>query len=220
MGGLTHDPAFQATTFVVIDFETTTPTGHPAQPIEVAALALRCTDGQWVEAGRSTSLIRPPGFAPVTPADTAQTGLTAHELEQAPTPAEALSALDRRFTADRPYLLVAQHATTEANVIHHQRAHCPALARIDLLDTIPLAKHLVPGLLNYRLDTLLAHFGIPQPPDRHRAPADVDVTAQLFLRLIAAAKDSPQLSDLAALVKLAGRTARCNQPAQEELFDL
>lgn len=87
MGDLTTDSSFLATTFVVIDFETTTPTGHLAQPIEVAALALRYQDGAWKETGRSTSLIRPPAFAPVTPADTAQTGLTAEQLQHAPTPA-------------------------------------------------------------------------------------------------------------------------------------
>ena len=47
MGSLTEDPAFLATTFVVVDFETTTPTGHPAQPVEVAALALRYRHGAW-----------------------------------------------------------------------------------------------------------------------------------------------------------------------------
>jgi hypothetical protein len=60
MGSLTEDPAFLATTFVVIDFEATTPAGHPAQPIEVAALALRYRQCAWVRAGISTSLIRPP----------------------------------------------------------------------------------------------------------------------------------------------------------------
>jgi DNA polymerase III subunit epsilon len=107
MGSLTEDPAFFATTFVVIDFETTTPSGYPAQPIEVAALALRYQQRAWARVGTSTSLIRPPAFAPVTPADTAQTGLAPGQLMQAPTPAEALGALDRRFTPDAPYLLVA-----------------------------------------------------------------------------------------------------------------
>src|ERR1039457_3278497 len=93
MGGLTEDPAFLATTFVVIDFETTTPAGYPAQPIEVAALALRYQDGAWKAAGRSASLIRPPAFAPVTPADTAQTGLTPEHLRQAPSPAGPPGAL-------------------------------------------------------------------------------------------------------------------------------
>jgi DNA polymerase-3 subunit epsilon len=220
MGGLTKDLAFRETTFVVIDFETTTPTGYPAQPIEVAALALRYEHSMWKETGRTTSLIRPPAFAPVTPADTTQTGLTAEQLQQAPTPAEALGALDQRLTSGTPYLLVAQHASTEAGVIHHQAEHCPTLARTDFLDTIPLAKHLVPNLPNYKLDTLLAHFGIPQPAHRHRAHADVDVTAQVFLRLISAADEDPQLGGLSALVKTAGRTAKLNQPVQSGLFDL
>ncbi|WP_372412701.1 PolC-type DNA polymerase III [Streptomyces luteireticuli] len=220
MGGLTEDPDFLATTFVVIDFETTTPAGYPAQPIEVAALALRYEAGAWKETGRSQSLIRPPTFAPVTPADTAQTGLTPEQLQQAPSPAEALGALDRRLTAGTPYLLVAQHAATEAGVIHNQAEHCPTLARTDFLDTIPLAKHLIPGLPNYKLDTLLAHFGIQQPADRHRAYADVDVTAQVLLRLISAANENAGLGDLAALVKIAGRTAKLNMPTQTGLFDI
>lgn len=220
MGGLTDDSAFRATTFVVIDFETTTPTGYPPQPIEVAVLALRYGEGGWKETGRSASLIRPPAFAPVTPADTAQTGLTADQLSQAPTTAEALGALDRRFTVGTPYLLVAQHAATEANVIHNQREHCPTLARLDFLDTIPLAKHCVPGLANYRLDTLLAHFTIRQPVDRHRAPADVDITAQVFLRLVALTQENGQVEDLAALLKIAGRTAKRNKPVQDGLFNI
>jgi DNA polymerase-3 subunit epsilon len=220
MSGLTEDVAFRATTFVVIDFEATTPTGYPSQPTEVAVLALRHGDGGWQETGRGTSLIRPPEFAPVTPADTAQTGLTAEQLRTAPTPAEALAALDRRFRGDAPYLLVAQHAATEANIIYNQREHCPILARINLLDTIPLAKRCVPGLVNYRLDTLLAHLGIAHPPDRHRAAADVDVTAQVFLQLIALAHKDDRIDSLADLVRIAGRTARCNTPIQDELFAL
>ncbi|WP_433435379.1 3'-5' exonuclease [Nonomuraea sp. CA-141351] len=221
MGGLTEDPAFLATTFVVIDFEATTPKGYPAQPIEVAALALRYEEGAWTAACRPfASLIRPPAFAPVTPAVTAQTGLTVEQVNQAPSPAQALGALDRRFAAGKQYLLVAQHAATEANIIYNQREHCPALARIDLLDTIPLAKYVVPGLPSYQLDMLLAHFCIKQPADRHRAYADVDVTAQVFVRLVSAADEGGQLSDLAALVKIAGRTAKCNMPAQGGLFDI
>lgn len=220
MGGLTHDPAFLTTTFVIIDFEATTPAGHPAQPIEVAALALRHEEGVWKEVGRSASLIRPPAFAPVTAANTAQSGLTPEHFRQAPTPAEALGTLDRRFTAGTPYLMVAQHAATEANIIHNQRDHCPTLARIDFLDTIPLAKHLISNLANYTLDTLLRHFAIPRPADRHRADADASITAEVFMRLIEAADKTGHVHDLAALVKIAGRTAKCNKPTQEGLFDL
>jgi DNA polymerase III subunit epsilon len=218
MGSLTEDPAFLATTFVVVDFEATTPTGHPAQPVEVAALALRYRHGAWERAGTFTSLIKPPAFAPVTPAHTAQTGITAEQVAQAPAPAEALGALDRRFTAGTPYLLVAHHAATEAGIIFNQREHCPALARVDFIDTVTLARKIIPDLPNHKLDMLLAHFSIKHPADRHRAYADVEVTAQVFFRLIRAADDTPQFSGLKALVKAAGRTAKCNIPVQANLF--
>jgi DNA polymerase-3 subunit epsilon len=218
LGSLTEDPAFLATTFAVVDFETTTPTGHPAQPVEVAVLALRYRQSAWTRAGSFTSLMQPPAFAPVTPAHTAQTGITAEQVAQAPAPAVALGALDRRFTADTPYLLVAHHAATEAGVIYNQREHCRALACVDFIDTVAFARLVIPDLPNHKLDMLLAHFSIKHPADRHRAYADVEVTAQLFFRLIRAADDMHQFSSLAALTKAAGRTAKCNIPAQVPLF--
>ncbi|MEU4783200.1 3'-5' exonuclease [Nocardiopsis alba] len=220
MGSLTDDPDFLATTYVVIDFEATTPAGHPAQPIEVAALALRYEHGGWAEAGRFASLIRPPEFAPVTRFNTLHSGLTSEHLASAPTPAEALGALDRRFNPDSRYLLVAQHAATEAGLLYNQREHCPVAARIDLLDTIPLARCMVPGLADYRLDTLLGHYSIPLPADRHRAAADVRVTARVFTRLIEDADREGSVRDLTELVKVAGRTAKVGRPAQGELFTL
>ncbi|MEU2673285.1 hypothetical protein ABZ622_31360 [Streptomyces sp. NPDC007164] len=101
--------------------------------------------------------------------------------------------LDQRLTASTLYVLVAQHAVAEAGVIRHQPEHCPTLERADLHEAIPLAKHLVPNLSDCKLDTLPAQFGIRQPPDRHRAYANVDVTAQEFHRLISAAVKNPQL---------------------------
>jgi DNA polymerase III subunit epsilon len=218
MGSLTEDPAFLATTFVVVDFETTTPTGHPPQPVEVTALAFRWAQGAWARSGSFTSLIRPPAFAPVTPAHTAQTGITAEQVAQAPAPAEALGALDRRFAAGTPYLLVAHHAATEAGIIYNQREHCPALARVDLIDTVAFSRQVIPDLPDHKLDMLLAYFSIRRPADRHRAYADVGVTAQLFFRLIRAADDMPRFGSLAALMKTAGRTAKCNILTQAGLF--
>ena len=111
MGSLTEDPAFVATTFVIIDFETTTPAGHPAQPVEVAVLALRCRQGAWARAGSFTSLIQPPTFAPVTPAHTAQTGITAEQVAQAPAPAEApKAAAQKAKPAATKTVEIARHA--------------------------------------------------------------------------------------------------------------
>jgi DNA polymerase-3 subunit epsilon len=89
---------------------------------------------------------------------------------------------------------------------------------VDLLDTVAFARVVIPDLPNHKLDMLLAHFSIKHPPDRHRAYADVEVTAQLFFRLIRAADDTHQFSSLEALLKAAGRTAKCNIPTQASLF--
>ncbi|WP_441248237.1 3'-5' exonuclease [Kitasatospora sp. McL0602] len=183
MEELTKDPRF-ALTLIVIDFEGLTPAGRPAEPIEVAALALGPDGGRLLEEGRFESLMRPPADVPVTTMDTAQTGLTAAALATVPPAAEVMARLDAHLTRP-PYRLVAHHASTEAGLIARQTAHCPVLASTPLLDTIRLAKAILPGLGSYRLDNLLSHYGIPKPPDRHRAMPDVQVTAQLLTLLLA-----------------------------------
>ncbi|NUS88969.1 MAG: 3'-5' exonuclease, partial [Streptomyces sp.] len=69
-------------------------------------------------------------------------------------------------------------------IIARQAEHCPVLAATPLLDTLRLAKAVVPGLGSYGLDSLLGHYGIPKPAGRHRAMPDVEVTAQVLNRLV------------------------------------
>jgi hypothetical protein len=57
--GLMHDPEYRATTFIVIDFEATTPKGCRPEPIEVAALAVRDPGDGLAETG--TSRVISPG---------------------------------------------------------------------------------------------------------------------------------------------------------------
>uniref|UniRef100_A0AAU2K0H6 3'-5' exonuclease n=1 Tax=Streptomyces sp. NBC_00049 TaxID=2903617 RepID=A0AAU2K0H6_9ACTN len=218
MGALTDDPALREMTFVVIDFEGTTPAGHPPQPIEVAALALTFQGaGGWRENWAFESLMKPPSFAPLTALDSRQTGITEAMLADAPDPAEAMARLDECLRWG-PYVLVAHNASTEGNLIYHRRADCPVLAATDLLDTIPLAKHLLPDLESYKLDMLLGHYEIPRPADRHRAMADVRVTADVFSRLIAQADMAGTLRSLHTLMAVAGRRAKANEPVQTGLF--
>ncbi len=148
MTGLLRDPSLTALTLIVIDFEGLTPAGRPAEPTEVAALALRPEHGHLVEVGRFESLIRPPADVQVTARDVAQTGITTAMLSRADPAAAVLARLDTYLTAP-PYRLVAHHAPTEAGMIARQAAHCPRLAAVPLLDTIRLAKALLPGLGSY-----------------------------------------------------------------------
>lgn len=83
---------------IVIDFEALTPAGRPLEPIEVAALALRHSDGRWREQARFSALIRPPVDVPVTARCTALTGITAEMLAPARSAQEVLGELDRRRT--------------------------------------------------------------------------------------------------------------------------
>lgn len=213
---LTSDAAFTATTFVVIDFETTTPAGHRPEPIEVAALALRHDGAGLAEVFRFDALMQPPVHAPLTGFDIRQTGITPQMLVGRPPAASVLADLDARL-ANPPYRLVAHHAATEAGIIYDYQDSCKRLAATAFLDTLRLARARYPGLPSHRLDSLLDHLDILRPVNRHRAMPDVEATAALFMRLTepAGAGSWRSLDDLAAV---AGLPAKAAQPRQEALF--
>ncbi|MYT25562.1 3'-5' exonuclease [Streptomyces sp. SID7760] len=177
------DPRFAGTTLLVIDFEGLTPAGRPAEPVEVAVLALRPVDGRLAEVGRFEELMRPPADVRVTARDVQLKGITQQMVSSAALAAEVMARLEARLTAP-PYRLVAHHASTEAGIIARQAEYCPVLAATPLLDTLRLAKAVVPGLGSYGLDSLLGYYGIAKPAGRHRAMPDVEVTAQVLARLL------------------------------------
>ncbi|GAA3654700.1 hypothetical protein GCM10022224_017140 [Nonomuraea antimicrobica] len=181
---LYDDAAFAGHTYLVIDFEGLTPAGRPAVPVEVAVLALTVTVDGLSELWGFESLIAPPAEVPVTSFDVRMTGITKGMLATAAGPEQVMADLDRLLTAP-PYRLVAHHAPTEAGLIAHQRAHCPVLAAVPLLDTVRLARVLYPELLSHRLDDLVRYLRIEPPVRRHRAMPDVRATARVFERLVA-----------------------------------
>jgi DNA polymerase III alpha subunit (gram-positive type) len=211
---LRNDTELAATTFVVIDFETTTPRGAPAEPIDVAAVAVRLAGHHWTETFRFSRLIRPPEHAPVTAFDTGQTGITPEMVAKADPAAAVLTELDAHVTDDGSYLLVAHNASTEAGLIYNYRHACPNLAHLDLLDTVRLARAVYPELTSHRLDALLAHTGIPQPTNRHRALPDVQVTRALFSRMLGQAESARIWSSLADVRAAGLRVARAKQEEQ------
>jgi DNA polymerase III epsilon subunit-like protein len=205
--------ALREVTLVVIDFEYTTPAGFAPGPIEVAVQALRARDGRLERTAGWEALMRPPDDAPLTNFDSAQTGITPAMLSDQPPAGEVLATLNRRFTVG-PYVLIAHHAPAEAKILSAYREHCPNLARIDLIDTVRLARNLYPELPKHGLDDLLRHLRIPTPPNRHRAMADVQLTTELFIRM---ATDS-DWADLRELRGIAGYAADAAQPEQASLF--
>jgi DNA polymerase-3 subunit epsilon len=204
--------------FVVVDFETVTPKGRPAEPIELAAMrigpGLR-TDPQF----RFSRLIKPPDGAPITSFDTAQTGIRWEDVRDAPTASVVLTDLENRL-GDQGYLLVAQNARYEAGIIARFADVCPRMAATPFLDTVALAKQILPGLANYRLDSLAAHFRIAVPPGRHRALPDVELTARVFLGLLMSPGAMERLPDVAVLKQWAGIAKEpVKKASQASLFD-
>ncbi len=217
-GPLLDDGEFLATTFHVIDFETTTPRGYSPEPIEVAVISLRAHGTQLTETARFTELMRPPGHAPVTPFDTGQTGITTQMLATMPPASQVLAKLDTWLTSPQPWLLVAHHAPTEAAVLYNYRKCCPRLAATHLLDTVRLSRAVYPGLHSHGLDVLRDHLKIPRPPDRHRPLPDTQVTVQLFRRLIDEGAQAGLWDTLRQVRKAGGYEARATRPRQETLF--
>lgn len=213
---LADDPRFQNTHFVVLDFEDTTPKGASPEPIEVAALGLKHEPGSGpVRSGFSfQAFIKPPD--PFTLFDVAQTGITPADVADAGAASTVLRTLNDELP-EHPLLLVAHHAPTEAGILYTYREACPRLALTRIVDTRLLAKHVVPGLPAYDLDVLLAHYGIPQPPNRHRAMDDVTVTAALLRTLLTEAARRHQITTVTELTRVASRTPRAIQPTQLEL---
>ena len=203
----THGPGLElGCGIIVIDFEALTPAGRSLEPVEVAALALRHADGRWHEQARFSALMRPPDDVPVTSRFTALTGITAAMLAPARSAREVLGELDRRLSSP-PYRLVAHSAATEGSLIRRQGEHCPNLAATPLIDTIAMARAVIPGLASYRLDNVVAHYRIPPQPDRHRAMTDVELTTQIFTRLLADGAQAGCWHDLSSLDRVAGRAA-------------
>lgn len=216
---LKDDPPLAATTFVVIDFEGTTPAGSRPEPIDVAAMQLRLVGINWAEVGRFSALMRPPPHAPVTPFDTAQTGITPAMVADAPGAAHVLAELDTHLVDGSPYLLVAHNAHTEAGIIHDYGEYCPRLAHTDLLDTVRLARAVYPNLTSHTLNMLIDHLEIARLSGRHRALPDVAVTAAVFCRILAQADRDRLWSTLYEVWTVGGIKAKANRPQQDSLFD-
>ena len=129
-------------------------------------------------------------------------------LKPARSAGEVLGELDRRLAAP-PYRLVAHSAGTEGSLIRRQAEHCPNLAATPLIDTVAMARTVLPELGTHRLDAVLAHYEIPPQPGRHRAMTDVELTVEVFVRLLADGAHAGAWHDLPALERAAGRPAPC-----------
>ncbi|HVQ36334.1 MAG TPA: exonuclease domain-containing protein [Pyrinomonadaceae bacterium] len=162
--------------FVVVDIEATGAKMPPNRIMELGAYRIR---GRKI-VDSFVTLVNPeisiPRFV------IALTGITNEMVKQAPLFAEVAPQW-LEFVQDA--VLIAHNALFDTSFLNHEIARVfPGNRMINPnLCTVLLARRTVPGLTNYRLDTVADHFSIPIF-DRHRAGSDALATAEVFIRIL------------------------------------
>jgi predicted DnaQ family exonuclease/DinG family helicase len=162
-------------TCVSIDLEMTSARPENQEVIEIAAIKFH---GDRVLDSWST-LVRPRTAVPY--GVQVLTGIDPATLNRAPDLGEVAGRL-RAFVGDYP--LVAHTVSADVGCLRRQGV----VLDNPQYDTFELASILLPQMGSYSLASLAAHLEIPFP-QQHRAAHDALVTKQLFLRLLAMARE-------------------------------
>jgi DNA polymerase III epsilon subunit family exonuclease len=162
--------------FVVVDIEATGAKMPPNRIIELGAY--RVSGGRIVDS--FVTLVNPeisiPRFV------VALTGITNEMVKEAPLFATVVPQW-LEFVKDA--VLIAHNAPFDTNFLNHEISRVyPGHRMINPhLCTVTLSRRAVPGLANYRLETVADHFSIPITA-RHRAGSDAEATAEVFIKIL------------------------------------
>lgn len=174
---LTAEEPLAATTFVVVDLETTGGRTADSAITEIGAVKVR--GGEVL--GEFGTLVDPGG--PVPPFIAVLTGITDAMLVGAPKPAEVLPSFLEFATGA---VLVAHNAPFDTGFL---KAGCAELGlpwpRFRVVDTVTLARRALmrDEVANHKLGTLAAHFRTPNQPS-HRALDDARATVDVLHALL------------------------------------
>lgn len=167
--------------YVLIDFETVTPAGRTPLPIELAAVWITM-DSMTEPSILVNELIALPDPSLLTPADTRQTGITREMLANARSSIQVVEDLMSKIPP-RAYW-VAHNAGFDRAVLRGIDGIGLDVASARFLDTLRLARAVLPHQSSYSLDELAGVLGFRIPVDRHRALVDVLLTVQVFHALV------------------------------------
>jgi DNA polymerase-3 subunit epsilon len=154
------------TEFLVIDFETITTKGRSPEPIE---LGIQKINGFNIDTKASVSwLIQPPEGLRLSTFGAIQTGIKESDLVGKHSIDQVMKIVNNSCMK-KDYVFIAQNAKYEANILSYHTKKYQGIAKTPIMDTILLAKHVLPNLPNYKLDTLAHTLNLRIPEDRHRA---------------------------------------------------
>ena len=113
------------------------------------------------------------------------TGITPSMVEGKPSPAAVVSAFLESW-GDTPPVIVAHGVSTDLAFLRENAKRIGVdLPPLTAIDTVPLARIAIPGMPNYKLETLArALFPIQESDQFHRALTDAEMTRDLFLHCL------------------------------------
>ncbi|AUH50754.1 DNA polymerase III subunit epsilon [Chromobacterium sp. ATCC 53434] len=195
----------------VIDFETNGASpGRDCRATEIGVAMVE--DGRIVD--RFQSLMNAGVWVP--PMIERLTGISNAMLKDAP-PARQVMAEAARFVGDTP--LVAHNAGFDRKFWDYELAQLGLARRQDFACTVLLSRRLLPQAPDHKLGTLARWAGLPDTGRAHRALADAEMAAQLWLFLADTLGRQFHLADLdhALLCKLQKVAAAKIGPYLKEL---
>ena len=159
--------------YVIFDVETTgSAAGKGGAITEFGALKL--VRGEVVD--QFSTLVNP--GRPIDPFVVRLTGITDRMVSDAPSIWEVMPRFEEFVEG---CVLVGHNVHFDCSFVTAARGGTPLPNEV--LDTLKLARCLVPGLKRYRLSSLVSHFGVRQAPN-HRALSDAAATTEVFRRLL------------------------------------
>ncbi len=173
--------ALDEAVFGIVDLETTGLSPDHCRILEIGLVALRGGEvlgrlGTLVDVGE-----------PVPSGITALTGIDDSQLVGAPCEEDALASVGAFLAEHRVDVLVAHNARFDRGfLVRAWREHGRAPELPAFLCSVLLARKVVKAP-RYSLDALVAHLSIPERA-RHRALGDAEMTADLWIELVARAK--------------------------------
>ncbi|MBO4904324.1 MAG: PolC-type DNA polymerase III [Lachnospiraceae bacterium] len=166
-------------TFVVFDIETTGFSADENNIIEIGAVKI--SGGKITE--RFSTFVNP--GEPIPHRIEKLTGINDQMVADAPFINDALNQF-RKFTEDAVY--VAHNAAFDMGFLAAKETAAGIEREYSYVDTLGMARFLVPEIARFKLDNLCKFFKITLE-NHHRAVDDAEATAHIFLKLIARLKE-------------------------------
>lgn len=162
-------------TIAIIDFETTGLNPHRGdRPTEVAVVFVR--NQQIVD--RFQRLINP--GKPIPSFVTSLTGITNAMVRNAPPVGIVMEELHQKI-GDTP--LIAHNASFDKKFLDTELERIGRERRQDFICSMRVARRVLWSASNFKLGTLVEHVGLTFPSNAHRALADAEMTAKLWIAM-------------------------------------